>query len=81
MALAMRRAVVKSGLRRDRARLSRLAISAQGSIPVPAKGFSTMAPEAMRPEVGTPRVIEAASPWAWKPPTVSEPWATAQVRP
>jgi hypothetical protein len=38
---------------------------------------SIMAPLAMRPTVGTPRVTLAASPCASNPPMVSEPWATA----
>ena len=36
---------------------------------------STMAPLAMRPTVGTPRVILAASPSAWKPPIATAPCA------
>ena len=34
-----------------------------------------IAPLAMRPTVGTPRVILAASPSAWKPPIATEPCA------
>jgi hypothetical protein len=38
---------------------------------------SMMVPLAMRPTVGTPRVMLAACPSAWKPPIASEPCATA----
>jgi hypothetical protein len=38
---------------------------------------SMIAPFAMRPTVGTPRTILAASPSAWNPPIASEPCATA----
>ena len=70
MASWMRFAVVKSGLRSERRMRSRLE-SSKGT------SRSTMAPEAMRPLVGTPRSIEAACASALKPPTAIGPWATA----
>src|SRR5262245_5889508 len=70
MAPAMRLAVVKSGLRS--ARRTWLSLLSANSI-----SRSMIAPLAMRPTVGTPRVIFAASPSTWKPPMASEPWATA----
>jgi len=39
--------------------------------------FTTIAPLAMRPAVGTPRVTLAASPDAVKPPIVTGPWPRA----
>ena len=68
IAAAMRLAVVKSGLRSaSRTWLSRLS----------AKSISRsmIAPLEMRPTVGTPRMILAASPSAWKPPIATEPCA------
>ena len=70
IAAAIRLAVVKSGLRSaSRTWLSRFS----------AKSISRsmIAPLAMRPTVGTPRVILAASPSAWKPLIATEPWPTA----
>ena len=70
IAAAMRLAVVKSALRSaSRTWLSRFS----------AKSISRsmMAPLAMRPTVGTPRTILAASPSAWKPLMATEPWPTA----
>src|SRR2546429_849278 len=69
-AAAMRLAVVKSALRSASRTLGRR-LSANSI------SRSMMAPLAMRPTVGTPRVILAASPSAWKPEIASEPWATA----
>src|SRR5712672_1157758 len=69
-AAAMRLAVVKSALRSASRTLGRR-LSANSI------SRSMMAPLAMRPTVGTPRVILAASPSAWKPPTATEPCATA----
>src|SRR6185437_14456455 len=69
-AAAMRFAVVKSALRSASRTLGRR-LSANSI------SRSMMAPLAMRPTVGTPRVILAASPSAWKPEIASEPWATA----
>src|SRR5882757_4418499 len=69
-AAAMRLAVVKSALRSANRTLgSRLSANSISR--------SMMAPLAMRPTIGTPRVILAASPSAWKPPTATEPCATA----
>ncbi len=60
IAAAMRLAVVKSGLRSaSRTWFSRLSANSISR--------SMMAPLEMRPTVGTPRVILAASPSAWKP--------------
>ena len=64
----MRLAVVKSALRSARRRFGRR-LSAKSI------SRSMMAPLEMRPTVGTPRVIFAASPSAWKPPIASEPCA------
>ena len=64
----MRLAVVKSALRSARRRLGRR-LSAKSI------SRSMIAPLEMRPTVGTPRVILAASPSAWKPPIASEPCA------
>src|SRR3981081_2414722 len=67
---AMRLAVVKSGLRSARRTLgSRLSANSISR--------SMMAPLAMRPTVGTPLVMLAAAPSAWKPPIATEPCATA----
>src|SRR6476469_8486899 len=69
-AAAMRLAVVKSALRSASRTLgSRLSANSISR--------SMMAPLAMRPTVGTPRTILAASPSAWKPEIASEPCATA----
>jgi SMC interacting uncharacterized protein involved in chromosome segregation len=65
-----RRAVVKSGLRSDRRR-ERIADRSK------ATSRSTIAPAAMRPDVGTPLVTEAACPCAAKPLMVIWPWRTA----
>src|SRR5664279_1285581 len=67
---AMRLAVVKSALRSARRTLGRR-LSANSI------SRSMMAPLAMRPTVGTPRTILAASPSAWKPEIATEPCATA----
>ena len=70
IAAAMRVAVVKSGLRSAmRIWLSLLRLNSISR--------SISAPLAMRPTVGTPRTILAASPSAWKPPIATEPWPTA----
>src|SRR5712672_743088 len=69
-AAAIRLAVVKSALRSARRTLGRR-LSANSI------SRSMMAPLAMRPTVGTPRTILAASPSAWKPEIASEPWPTA----
>jgi hypothetical protein len=70
IAAAMRLAVVKSGLRSAmRNWLSLLRVKSISR--------SMIAPLAMRPTVGTPRTILAASPSAWKPPMATEPWPTA----
>src|SRR5687768_6299483 len=70
MAAAMRLAVVKSALRSARRTLGRR-LSANSI------SRSMMAPLGMRPTVGTPLVMLAACPSAAKPPTASEPCATA----
>src|SRR5882724_2790867 len=69
-AAAIRLAVVKSALRSARRTLGRR-LSANSI------SRSMMAPLAMRPTVGTPRTILAASPSAWKPEIATEPCATA----
>src|SRR6476620_11785176 len=69
-AAAIRLAVVKSALRNASRTLGRR-LSANSI------SRSMMAPLAIRPTVGTPRVTLAACPSAWKPPIASEPWATA----
>src|SRR5882724_11185037 len=69
-AAAMRLAVVKSALRSASRTLGRR-LSANSI------SRSMMAPLAMRPTVGTPRTILAASPSAWKPEIASAPCATA----
>ena len=70
IAAAMRFAVVKSGLRSDRR-------SERASFSLNSISRSMMAPLAMRPTVGTPRVILAASPSAEKPAMATEPCARA----
>ena len=68
IAAAIRLAVVKSALRSaSRTFGSRLSANSISR--------SMMAPLAMRPTVGTPRTIFAASPSAWKPEIASEPCA------
>jgi len=70
-AAATRWAVVKSGLRRVR----RSSCIWSRLNPVSS---STVAPEAMRPAVGTPRVTdEPEAPWPETAPVWIEPWATA----
>ena len=70
IAAAMRLAVVRSELRSEsRTWLSRLSANSTSR--------SMIAPLAMRPTVGTLRVILAASPSAWNPAIASEPCATA----
>ena len=69
MTSAMRRAVVRSGLRSPRRRLARLP-SWNGT------SFSTVAPFAMRAAVGTLRVTELAAPRAEMAPVARAPWAT-----
>src|ERR1700733_15326316 len=69
-AAAIRLAVVKSALRSARRTLGRR-LSANSI------SRSIMAPLAMRPTVGTPRTILAASPSAWKPEIATDPCATA----
>ena len=74
MMAAMRWAVVRSGLRRPSHRplfLSR----ANGT------SFSTVAPLAMRADVGTPRVTDEAAPRAAIAPVVRVPWPTAYTSP
>ncbi len=67
----MRRAVVKSGLRR----VMRSEVILASWKPI---SRSTMAPAAMRPAVGTPRVIdEPDAPEAETEPVCTVPWATA----
>ena len=70
MAAAMRFAVVRSGLRSARR-------SAFWALSLNSTSRSISAPFEIRPTVGTPRVIFAASPSAWKPAIATEPWATA----
>lgn len=70
IAWAMRRAVVKSGLRRAR-------FTALREANWKLVSRSTMAPLAIRPEVGVPRVMRSAAPVAEKPEIATEPWATA----
>ena len=65
-AAAMRLAVVKSALRSASRNCGTL-------LRANSISRSMMAPLTMRPTVGTPRVIFAASPSAWKPPIVNEP--------
>jgi len=62
----MRWAVVKSGLRKERRKFFTLAR-------VNPISRSTIAPFAIRPEVGTPRVTLAAAPWAENPPIATGP--------
>jgi len=70
MEAAMRFAVVRSGLRSAR-RSDFWALSLNST------SRSISAPFEIRPTVGTPRVIFAASPSAWKPAIATDPWATA----
>ena len=71
MTAATRWAVVKSGLRS----VSRTSFMFASSKPV---SRSTVAPEAIRPAVGTPRVTdEPEAPEAETEPVWIEPWATA----
>ena len=70
IAAAMRFEVVKSGLRRDRR-------SVRASVSLNATSRSMLAPLEIRPLVGTPRVILAASPSAEKPAIATEPCARA----
>ena len=70
IACAMRRAVVKSGLRSVM-----LAVSSEASSKETSR--STMAPLATRPPVGVPRVTEAPAPDAAKPEIATGPWPTA----
>jgi hypothetical protein len=70
IAWAMRRAVVRSGLRSA----TRTDCSAESWKLI---SRSTMAPLAMRPAVGTPRVIDWPWPCAEKPETATVPWAIA----
>src|SRR5580693_1191760 len=69
-AAAMRFAVVKSALRSASRTLGR-------RLRANSISRSMMAPLAMRPTVGTPRVTLAAAPSAWKPEIAIEPCATA----
>jgi len=69
-AAAMRVAVVRSGLRSaSRTLASRLSANSISR--------SMIAPFDMRPTVGTPRTILAASPSNWNPAIAIDPWATA----
>ena len=70
IASAIRREVVKSGLRR--AILIVRKLSSSNGI-----SFSMIAPFAIRPEVGTPRTTEEVAPWAAIPLTATCPCAKA----
>ena len=74
IAAAMRRAVVRSGLRKPSRR--EFVLSNRN-----ATSRSTVAPFAMRAAVGTPRVTEVAAPRAAIAPVVSAPWATPYTSP